>query len=550
MIETLKTFTALSEEFVELFMKHHPVAATEAGLHDYDHVMPDDSPDGLKARAAWLRDLEQRLVASVPWDELPVESRVDYALLRSRLSTLRAELEEIRLPQRMPTLFLERAFLGVHLPLSRTTAPADERKEAALARLMAIPDYLEAAGANLGAVPPVLLDAGVDLAARGPGFVDDVVRRLLRQFPGEAERLEHAGARARTGFLRFHDHLDRTLRPRAEGAFALSERWTNFLLEHAHLLAFTARDVEGLARTEVESLRAKLADEAQRVDRKRPWRELLAEGRARHPEAGWLREAYVAEIERARRFVSEHGLALLPDGERLEVAETPLFRRGELPATGYQGPAPFDSDGTGLFFFTPVDARRDKVSQERQLRLHCAPALPLHVLRAGYPGEHVRRVAARRAPTRLRRIADDAVFAAGWNAWAEDAMLAAGWFSTDPLSPLFLFAAAHERAHLALADLGLHTGVMSLDDASAMLEREAGCDAGEAAAHVRGCCVRPLAAATALVGAVAFRDLHEEARRRAGGTLDLARFHDALLAGGSIPPSLLTEELWEKWSVS
>jgi len=28
MIETIRTFTALTEEFVELFMKHHPVAAT------------------------------------------------------------------------------------------------------------------------------------------------------------------------------------------------------------------------------------------------------------------------------------------------------------------------------------------------------------------------------------------------------------------------------------------------------------------------------------------------------------------------------------------
>ena len=68
MIETIRTFTALSEEFVELFMKHHPVAATEAGIHDYDHLLPDDSPAGLAARAAWLRDLEQRLTAAVPWE--------------------------------------------------------------------------------------------------------------------------------------------------------------------------------------------------------------------------------------------------------------------------------------------------------------------------------------------------------------------------------------------------------------------------------------------------------------------------------------------------
>src|SRR5690242_9878223 len=100
MLETIRAFTSLSEEFVELFMKHHPVAATEAGIHDYDHLMPDDSPDGLRERATWLRDLEQRLVASVPWDELPLDARVDYALLRSRISALRSDLEEIRVAQK------------------------------------------------------------------------------------------------------------------------------------------------------------------------------------------------------------------------------------------------------------------------------------------------------------------------------------------------------------------------------------------------------------------------------------------------------------------
>ena len=550
MIETLKTFTALSEEFVELFMKHHPVAATEAGLHDYDLVMPDDTPAGLRERAAWLRDLEQRLVASVPWDELPVEARVDFALLRSRLSTLRAELEEIRIPQRVPSLFLERAFMGVHLPLSRTTAPADERKEAAVARLMAIPDYLEGAVANLSVVPLVMLDAGVELAARGPGFVDDVVRRLLRQFPGEGERLEHAGARARTGFLRFHDQLDRTLRPAADGGHALTERWTNFLLEHQYLLSLKAGDIDKLGREEIVRVRAKLEDEARRVDRKRPWRELLAEGRERHPEANWLREAYVAEIERAKRFVTERGLAKLPDGEQIEIVDTPLFMRGRIPHTGYQAPAPFDADLTGCFLLTPIDVRRDKAAQEHQLRGHCAPLLPLHVLRATYPGEHVRRAAARRAPTRLRQIANDDVFAHGWTAWAEDAMSEQGFFSTDPLSPLFRLAGALERASAGVADIGLHAGALSPGEAADLIVHESGCEPAEAEARVRACCVSPLRAATALVGATAFRDLHAEARRRFGDRYDAARFHEALLAGGSIPPELLEEEMWERLGAS
>src|SRR5262249_60699196 len=159
----------------------------------------DDSPDGLKARPPWLRDLDQRLVASVPWDELPVEPRVDFALLRSRIAALRADLEEIKVPQRYPGLFLERAFNAVHLLLARSFAPLDERKEAAVARLMAIPEYLEAVKPNLQQVPPQLLAAGLSPSAEGPAVVAGVWRTLLRTSPGEAGRLEIAGKPAPSG---------------------------------------------------------------------------------------------------------------------------------------------------------------------------------------------------------------------------------------------------------------------------------------------------------------------------------------------------------------
>ena len=41
MIETSRSFRALREEFVEVTLRHDPVAATMAGIHDYDHQLPD-----------------------------------------------------------------------------------------------------------------------------------------------------------------------------------------------------------------------------------------------------------------------------------------------------------------------------------------------------------------------------------------------------------------------------------------------------------------------------------------------------------------------------
>jgi hypothetical protein len=546
MIETIRTFTALSEEFVELFMKHHPVAATEAGIHDYDHLMPDDSPDGLKSRSAWLRELDQRLVASVPWDELPLEPRVDYALLRSRIAALRADLEEIKVPHRNPGLYLDRAFNAVHLLLARSFAPLDERKEAAVARLMAIPEYLESVKPNLQQVPPVLLEASMEMAAHGPTFVDDVVRTLLRQFAGEAERLEHAGNRARSGFLRFHDWMERELKPRSGGTFAIGERWMNYKLEREHMVPYTCQELERVGREHVAHAQVLLEDEARRHDPRRHWRELIEQGRRRAPEAHWLREAYVVEMERAKRFVLERRIAPIPAGERLEILDTPVFERGMLPYAAYQAPAPFDADPAGVFYVTPIDIRRSKEEQAAQLAAHCTPGLPIIALHEGYPGHHLQLTHANRAATRLRRIVHSDVFAEGWALYCEELMWEQGYFTADPLTRLFQLRDLLFRACRVVLDAALHSGGMSPEQAIDYLVDEVMLDSSLARSEVQRYCMTPTVPMSYLVGKIQILELRSEAQQRLGPRFLLHDFHAALLASGTIPPALVREELWPR----
>ena len=94
MLETVRTFAALSEEFVELFAKHHPVEATRLGIHDYDARLPDDSPAGLRERdraavgvahvADVHRDHDQALVAVARLEAVHQRERID-ALRAGRL---------------------------------------------------------------------------------------------------------------------------------------------------------------------------------------------------------------------------------------------------------------------------------------------------------------------------------------------------------------------------------------------------------------------------------------------------------------------------------
>lgn len=550
MIETVRTFNALSEEFVELFMKHHPVAATEAGIHDYDLLLPDDSPSGLEARAAWLRDLDQRLVATVPWSELPLEPRMDFALLRTRIAGLRSDLEEVRVPQRNPVLYLERAFDSVHLLLARSFAPLDERKEAVVARLMAIPVYLESVKPNLGMVAPLVLESALDMAAQGPAFVDEVVRTLLRSFPGEAERLEHAGQRARAGFLQFHDWMDRTLRPRAGGTFAIGERWMNFKLEREHMLPVGCAELEQVGRDHVTHTRTLLEQEARRLDPSRSWREQVAEARRRVPDAAWLREAYLSELDRARRFVVDHRVAPLPAHDRLEVLDTPVFERNLRPFAAYQGPAPFDPDAAGFFYVTPVDLRRSREDQAVQLGMHCLAAIPIIAVHEGYPGHHLQIGHANQAATRLRRIVHSDLVAEGWAFYCEEVMWQQGFYTGDPATRLVQLRDALFRACRVVLDIGLHTGRMTPPQAAQMLVDELDMDPDTAAREVRRYCLAPTQALSYLIGKLQILALRAEMEQQLGARFDLHDFHGAFLASGMLPTSLVRAEIGARLGVA
>lgn len=547
MLDTIRTFTSLSEEFVEVYMRHHPVEATRVGLHDYDDRMPDDSPAGYRERSAWLRDLEERIVASVPWAELPAEHRVDYALLRSRVAALRADIDEMRTHTSNPVRFAETALHGVYLLLARPFAPLEERKEQVLARLMAIPDYLHTASLNLDVVPEVHLEVVAELNASGHMYIDDIVRSLTRRFPGEAERIEHAGSRARVGFLKYQETLDQKVRPKATPKFGIGDRWMNYKLEHEHMLAFDCASLEAVGREQVERARARLEAEAQKIDPTRTWQEQIAEGKKRYPEALRLREAYEAEVIRARRFVAERKLAPMVEAP-LEVIDTPRFERAVVPYATYLPPAAFDADQTGYLYVTPIDTNRPKEEQRLRLVGHNYGNLPLLVVHESYPGHHLQTCTAHAHGSRLRRLAESPLMAEGWALYCEELMYEQGFF-LNPVSRLFQLQDLLWRACRVVLDVALQCGKMGLEEAAAYLENEALLERPVAEAEVRRYVLTPTEPMSYLIGKSLLLELRAEAARALGERFDLYRFHEHLLTCGTVPPTLVKDELWEKLGI-
>jgi hypothetical protein len=515
-----------------------------AGLHDYDHHYPDHSPEGLRERGAWLRDFDQRLVTSVAWQELPTAQRVDFRLLRSRLAVARAQLEELKDFERNPVLAAETALYGIFLLMARPFAPLEERKEALLARLMSVGDYLEGAAASLGKVPPLFLEIAAEVNGSGPGFVDEVMRQLARAFPREAERIEHAGSRARVGFLQYQALLDREVRARAGGSVASGERWMDWRLGHEHLVGYTCAELDALGREHIARLHEELDLEAQAIAPGRSWREQIGAARTRHPEPLRVREAYLAEVERARAFVAAKHLAPLPPVD-LDVVDTPVFQRPTTPIAAYLPPAPFDEVQSGWLFVTPVEVGRPREVQERQLGGHCLAALPLIVVHETWPGHHLQITTAHRHGSRLRRLSDNPLLQEGWALCCEELMHEQGFY-TDPVSRLYQLRDLLWRACRVVVDVGLHTGRLAVREAVDFLVEHAMLERSDAEAEVKRYALTPTRPLSFLLGKILLCSLRDETRRRLGARFNLHDFHAALLASGSLPPSLIREELAER----
>ncbi len=543
MLGTTPNLTALSEEFVEVTLRDDPVLATEAGVHDYDARLPDFSPDAIADRIHWLAGFDARL-AALDATGYSGAQLVDRDLLRARVAGMRIDLERVRVHAHNPVRAVESAIYGLFLLKVRAFAPLDERKELMLERMVAVPVALERARASLEGVAPPVAALASEVAITGPLFVDDLVRDLRQRFPGEAERIEFAGQRARLGFARFQEEIEKSGDPGVP--YAIGEAAINEKLAREHLLDLDCAALAALGREQLEKARADLATEARRIDAAGDWRALVRDGRQLLPDPHRLLEVYASETDRARRFVLENGVAPLPDGA-LDMIETPLFARSMVPVAAMVPAGPFD-DSHGAFYVTPIDFTRPATEQREQLEAHCLPEIPAVVAHEAYPGHHQQFLVANRTESRLRRLGWNHVFCEGWATYSEELMHELGFY-THPLTRLFQLRGQLFRACRVVIDVGLHTGRMGVEEAQRLLVEEAMFSPASAEAEVRYALVNPTQPMSYLVGKLAILSLRDEAQRKLGDRYRAHDFHAALLAGGALPLALVRREIWERLGV-
>ena len=481
-----------------------------AGRHEYDGVIQDLSPGGVRAGLAALARAAE---ASDPLDDAH-----DEAHLAAFEDHARVSLGELELHRRNPLYHLFGLDLACY---DREYAPQADRDRARLAHLARWPQAVDAAIAALDQVSaPVaasLLDSVKGLAAGIPAGAPEAVAGPAR---AAQERLVTAIA----GMAASGDPDPALGGPALTALMSSSERMEV--------------DLGGLAEradAERDRLRELLAASCARIDAGRPSMEVARELVRDHPGADGVIDAARHWTQRAIDFTRERDLVPYHDGECL-VGLAPPSRRWGTAMMSWA--APGEPDGPSWYHITPPDESWPQREQDEWLELFSATTLPGVTVHEVAPGHFSHGRALRHAPTEVRRLLQSSPFIEGWAHYAEELCVEQGFGGDDPRFEIGVWLEALVRVTRLACAIGVHTAGMTVEEGACRFEADTQLAGPAALSEARRATFDPTYGRYTW-GKLTILDLREQAKQQWGEGFSLQRFHAALLALGSPPLGLL-----------
>lgn len=535
-------FAKAEKEFFDRTFAMNPLLASYLGLREpYDRLMPDGGPEAVRESVVVLKEY---LDAANALDDraLSPSRAVDKAVIRHAYDLARFAMDDQRSGRMNPDGLGE--FLAVcFLTIVRDDAPAAERLASLATRLWELPVYLKQFRGRIGgeriAVP--LFEAAVETARAAPGFLLEVCAYAKSTDTRVADIFERS---CRKGIGAIETHLEwlHSLAARASGDGAIGRDRFEDLIS-IRRLGLNVPEILGLALDALDRGKSRLAQTA---------RELAAglgpsDPRMRLGEgvtSGF--EDVLATVRRrvaeARQFVVDEDLAYIPDGDAVEVVETPSFLRAFIPFAAMFPPGKFERVRRGVCMVTrpPDDATLAMRFPDGEItNLVAHETYPGHFLQAFVTG----------FGSKTRWLVQAPETVEGWAHYAEQLMLDRGFHDTAAARHAQARAAVWRAARVVM-DVRLACGEWSDDEAAASMAREASLDADGARAEVRRARLQPGRLLSYLVGKWLIARLRDECRGRMGDRFAERAFHDAICANGYLPHALLRPAAMDALGIS
>jgi uncharacterized protein (DUF885 family) len=216
----------------------------------------------------------------------------------------------------------------------------------------------------------------------------------------------------------------------------------------------------------------------------------------------------------------------------VRVERIPEFKEKTSPGAYYQPPA-LDGSRPGVFYANLRSVGEIPKFGMRTLAYH-----------EGIPGHHFQLAIQQTiggVPT-FRKLLPFTAYSEGWALYSEKLAAEIG-FQPTPLDDLGRLQAEMFRAVRLVVDSGLHHKRWTREQAIDYMVEKTGMPQTDVVAEIERYLVMPGQALAYKVGMNIIVELREEAKRELGAGFDLKAFHDVVLTQGSLPMTLLQQQV-------
>jgi len=558
--QQLETFF---KNYLEQYFLQQPTAATVLGDHRFDAKLDDVSH---KARKAW-RELARRTLKELPrqvdFKELSPDGQIDFKILEQDLKRrlwLAENTDPFAEDARTYGSYLSDS---VYLLLAQSTLPKETNISNALARMAQLPRIIAEANQSLTRPAKPILETAIRQNAGAISFYQDDIFNYVGE-TSQREQLNVACGKVVAELKGYQAFLEGPAMDRARDDWRLGKAKFARKFELETDAGITAEENLADANAEFAKVNAELYIVARQL-----WPKYFpgqtfppddAAGRRDvitrtinavnqdHSDATNLLADAQSTVQGIKEFIQEHDYLRLPDPDRCAVEEMPEFRRGNSLAYLDNAP-PLDPQAQSVYAVSPPPADWTAEEVKSFLEEYNRHMLKILTIHEAYPGHYVQLEYANRNPSLIRKVLQSGPFIEGWAVYGEVSMLNEGFGDGDLRLRLMQLKFYLRAVANTILDYKMHCTPMTDEEAMKFLVEGAFQSEGEAKLKIIRAKQSSVQLSTYFVGRMAHYRLRQAVEREMGDNFDLGRYHEAVLANGSISlkymPELVRQRLAE-----
>ena len=554
-------FDRFYQRFLNSYLLRRPVDASFIGRHEFDDMLPDFTPEGVRETKDELQLLldESRRFAL---DGLLCRQLLDKRMIEGYLEQTLWEFSSFHFHQGNPSMYVGEAVFGMLVCVLTKYAPACVRLESMAARMEKMPMYFAQAKKNIDSSPAIWTKRAIQECEGGLAFLRHGLGRILKEENYFSSRLQKASYTAQVALSDYKHYLQNELLQKPRDSVAAGRESFRMIVEKVHCADINLDEYLRYAQSEVERTTKYLEAHAKDFGAATP-QEALAGLADFHPDAENYMSKFQEIWDAVENLAKENDLVTWPDFpiEYMNRYEWAKECAPYLYFIFYRPPAFFNRPVVMDYLAPPLWPDFTPEQQKAFLRANNNEVIKNnHVVHHGSLGHHVQswnayhqdksyigQFAACDGASRLVMLSSGTM-AEGWAVYAT--MLTSEYGFNTPLEDYAAVQARRRTAARSVVDIKLHCGDFTLEQAIDYYRTHVGMDEEACVSEAVKNSMFPGGAIMYLYGSDLIYNFREAVRIHKGAEFSVGRFHDDFLSFGSIPAALVKAELEREYGMN